>query len=447
MTIASLARQSASLIRLGSGATAFADQEDLTSGWGDVGVGEEEEATREPSRPKFSTANTLEYYLVRDAIIANIWGGEVRGQTSVINDFINSWVEDRMDNGQYQTFPSADELLTDPAFQNGAWATRFRAAGAPAAFVYTDDTGNQFWVTTVGKQPGIFPLYTTREQIEGAARPGATGVDPTRFNAPNVSDVELTGEPYRQAGDTVPKVASSEVSTSRATEAGLASRTGGGVLESSVLSGDVPPQAAVQGITMNDVDADRRMANRALSQASQGAPTFDSSQLSQLLSRGGGGGGGGGGGRQALAFDDEAMREAARERWRHWFRADPDPDELNNLVRKYQTEAQAFWASKGGRLDFDVYVRERLRERPEYSTMFRFRPPDMGEDQFIAQYEQIEGLGLRSDVSQRYIKSAIQSGGSAADQLIRASRSREASNLAGAGRRFANTVQSLGRLG
>ena len=441
MSLTDLARQSANLIRAGQGSR-FLDPKEPLPGLGGFASPEEEEDTGEESRsrPKYSTAETLDYYLVRDALIANIWGGQPRGQTSVINDFINSWVDTRLENGQYAAFPTADQLLTDPDFQNGAWATRFRAAGAPPAFVYTDDSGDQFWVTTVGKQPGIFPLQVTRDQMDTTGiRPGATGVDPTR---PDIGGARLDREDVAAA-------ATAEVGKRPDTQEPIMAVPED--TEVPVRGGrqDVPgrpPQSAVQGITTNDVDADRRLANRALAQAAQGAPTFNSSELGNLLSKGGGGGGGGGG-RQPLAFDQEAMEEAARDQWRSWLFEDPDPDALGKMVRQYQSEAQSFWAAKGGRLDFNVFVRERLREQPRYSSVFKWRPPDMGEDEFLGQFRQIEGFGLRADTSREETLRSVMSGGSGADQTVRVSRTREASNLAGAGRRFANTVMSLGRLG
>lgn len=398
-----------------------------------------QDAPQEQSNPRYSTAMTLEYYLARDTLIQQVWGGNAQGQTSIIQDYINDFVERKIGPVFDGRFPNADELLTNPDFLNGAWATRFRAAGAPPSFVYFDESGAQFLVTTLGN-PGIYPINRTRADIEGAAPAGATGIDPTLTNPVQVEEPTQMGsgifsdvQPISPGSGLTPDAEPPRTSTT---------------VTSRLPEADRPPQSAVQGVTMNDVDADRRLANRVAAQSfGTNLPTFDTAALSNLLGRGRGGGGGGGG-RQPLALDAEALKEATRQTYRRWYRQDPDDPVLERIVNEYSRKANAFWVGKGGRLDFEVFMRERLREEPQYERMFRYRPASVDEDRFVAEFEAgISQLGLRSSTAEDQIARSMQSGGSAESQMLRVSRTREASQQPGFARRLGSTVQQLGRLG
>ena len=146
-----------------------------------------------------------------------------------------------------------------------------------------------------------------------------------------------------------------------------------------------------------------------------------------------------------IVFDRNQLIEQVDNMWRSWFLEGPNDQRVASVVDDYVDEARAFWSGKAGKLDFDTFVRDRLREESRYQTIFRNKPPAILEEQFVAQFQQpISSLGLRAESALTQTEAAVTSGGGPAEQLKRVTRTSEFQNLGGFSTRLARTVQGLG---
>lgn len=156
-------------------------------------------------------------------------------------------------------------------------------------------------------------------------------------------------------------------------------------------------------------------------------------------------GGGGGGTSRSIEFDRNDLIDQVSGLWGQWYFETAPDAQVADIVDDYITEARSFWVGKGGRLEFDTFVRDRLRSLPKYQVFFKNKSPSMSEEQHVAQFAQpIRGLGLRSGLADEHIRTALGSGAGPLDQLKRVTRTREMQVEGDFSRRLAQTISGLG---
>jgi hypothetical protein len=154
---------------------------------------------------------------------------------------------------------------------------------------------------------------------------------------------------------------------------------------------------------------------------------------------------GGGSGRQARAYDREALMEQYRNLYRGWTIVDPEDRHVETVVDAYIKQANSFWLSKGGSLDFGTYARTQLRGTADYQKVYRKKPPEMSEEEFIQPYVSVvQQYGLSASNQGRQIRQSAESGGSVEGQATRVGRTREVVSRGDFSRKLASTIQSLG---
>jgi len=155
--------------------------------------------------------------------------------------------------------------------------------------------------------------------------------------------------------------------------------------------------------------------------------------------------GGGGGVSRDIIFDRDQLTEQVNGRWQSWFLEGANEQRVESIIDDYVDEARAFWNGQAGKLDFDTFVSERLRQEARYQTIFRNKPGGLTEEQFIGQFQQpISSLGLRSESALTQTEAAVTSGGSPTEQLKRITRTAEFQNQGGFSQRLARTLSGLG---
>ncbi len=158
-----------------------------------------------------------------------------------------------------------------------------------------------------------------------------------------------------------------------------------------------------------------------------------------------GGGGSRGRGRQPAVFDRAQLTEGATDRWRGLMLEEPAM--IDSVVDDYMKDANAFWMSRGGQLDFDTYVLNKMRDTARYSTLYGRKPEHLSEEEYIGQYASAVGrFGLNPRATRREVEAGLQSGAGAAGFTERVSRTREVQNQAGFSQRLAQTVAGLGSI-
>lgn len=159
------------------------------------------------------------------------------------------------------------------------------------------------------------------------------------------------------------------------------------------------------------------------------------------------GGGGGGTTRRALEFDRNHLVSQVEDLWHSWML---EPGEapmgiINGIVDQYIREAKSFWSGKGGQLDFDTFVRGKLKSQPRYKTVFKHKLPGTTEEQFLNDYlGRISQFGQGDQFNQEQGFAAVTSGASPIDQTKRVSRTREVQNSGGFSQRLAQTLKGVG---
>jgi hypothetical protein len=165
------------------------------------------------------------------------------------------------------------------------------------------------------------------------------------------------------------------------------------------------------------------------------------------VTQSGGGGGGGGTTRRALEFDRNHLVSQVEDLWHSWMM---EPGEapmgtINGIVDEYIREAKAFWSGKGGQLDFNTYVRDKLKAQPRYKTVFKHKLPGTTEEAFLNEYlGRISQFGMGDQFNQEQGFAAVTSGAAPIEQAKRVSRTREVQNSGGFSQRLAQTIKGLG---
>lgn len=161
--------------------------------------------------------------------------------------------------------------------------------------------------------------------------------------------------------------------------------------------------------------------------------------------RSGGGGGGGGGGRADIVFDRNQLISSAKDQLRTLLFQ--DPVDVEKIVDDYTKQANAFWRSKGGRLDFQTFVEERGLDTARARALYRNKPDVMAPREYIAQFvNTASGFGLSADTTRQFVEQGARFNLSQEGFATQVSRSRESQvrNSGTFSQRFAAVGSQLG---
>ena len=174
-------------------------------------------------------------------------------------------------------------------------------------------------------------------------------------------------------------------------------------------------------------------------------PTISIDELTAMLEGPAPSTGGGTSTRRDISFDRDHLIDQVDQLWKSWYRQGAPQNRVEGIVDSYIRQARAFWNGDGGQLNFDTFVRSKLRTQPLYRSMFRHKPEATSEEQFIADFEApISQLGLRGDLELEQTRASVMSGGSPAAQFQRVSQTREAQLGGGFSQQLAQTLAGLG---
>jgi len=151
--------------------------------------------------------------------------------------------------------------------------------------------------------------------------------------------------------------------------------------------------------------------------------------------------------RRSLKFDRNHLVAQVSDLWHRWMMepGEAPMGQINGIIDEYIREAQAFWSGQGGQLDFDTYVKEKLRQTPRWKTVFKHKLPGTTEEQFLNEYlGRISQFGMGDEFNQKQGFAAVTSGAAPIEQVKRVSRTREVQNSGGFSQRLAQTIKGLG---
>jgi len=158
--------------------------------------------------------------------------------------------------------------------------------------------------------------------------------------------------------------------------------------------------------------------------------------------------GGGGRGRADRAFDKNELREAGNNMWRSLL-LKVDSDQVASAVDDYVRQANGFWKSEGGNLDFQTFMLERIRGTERHTSLYADKPSHMSEAQFMADATNVVNSfpSLRQSDRTGEIETTLTSGGSLAGQAQRIGSTERVfrANPQTFTTKLANTVSRLGR--
>lgn len=387
-------------------------------------------------RGRMSSADPFEFYRIREWIKQEVFGGDLQGMSiEVINAFINEWDEEvRRELGlapeeEIDRGATLEELLNrdDQKFLQGA-----------------------SWLPVTGR--GLLPpIFTTSTEVP-TEEGGAQEVPVVGIANP------LTGVEFVEASV---EVASNPKNW--ATAAGLAWRKiiaqdpfsdiSSGLIEGArqaridISGGNMGRVGLVAPDAMDPGDWQLHVA-RFSKAPRKTVPHIPKEQLLEL--------------RRApedrsrtsttttrrdITFDRNHLVAQVENLWHSWFfePGEAPRAKVESVVDGYVREARAFWRGKGGQLDFDTYVRNKLREEPRWKQIFGKKLPGQSEEDFIASFQQpIARLGQSAEFTREQTVAALQSGGSPTEQLRRVVGTREVQMSGGFSQRLAQTLRGIG---
>ena len=369
-------------------------------------------------RGRFVTEDPFEFQRIREWIELNIWFGETTGMTELIKGFINEWdVEYRTSIGlgpedDIGRGATLERLLSNDDFVNGAtWLPLTSTNAIPTVFesFYLDaETGVEV------------PLVAVTDPLTG------------------VQFIEIT-ETITELRDNQPAIASLIRSGSRQVVEGIEAQLRGTaqrLLDDPDIPAGLTPRfsALTSRAVLGDPEAPLPVITPEQLLGALTAATTTSTTRSTA-------------GRREIAFDKNQLIDETSGLYNRWM-LDPNPappSVVDSIVSSFINEATAFWSDKGGQLDFDTYVRGKLRELPRYEEVYRFKVAGQTEEQFIQSFmAPIAGLGGTGEFTRSQTATALQSGAGPAAQLQRVRRTRENRLLGGFSQRLAQTIQGLG---
>ena len=346
------------------------------------------------------------------------------GSTTLVDAFLEEWaVKWREEQGYSSTenidaVPTLDQLRSDDRFINGA-----------------------FWLpaTSAGILPNLFISEKSVELEDGTSEPQQVIgiVDPLEGVQFVETKVAAQIDPYRSPlrkvfRDVVrfgPKDVAADV----------------------ITAADQNPAAHDrEGVSYPEF-LDKYTQKRAQSEAGlegSALPFITEEQLFDLVvDQPTGRRGSGGTTRRDLVFDRNHLVSQVEDLWHAWMMepGDAPMGQINSIVDNYIREAKAFWSGKGGQLDFDTYVRDKLKATPRYKTVFKHKLPGTSEEQFLNDYlGRISQFGMGDKFNQEQGFAAVTSGAAPLEQVKRVSRTREVQNSGGFSQRLAQTLKGLG---
>jgi hypothetical protein len=150
---------------------------------------------------------------------------------------------------------------------------------------------------------------------------------------------------------------------------------------------------------------------------------------------------------RTIRFDRDEIIEAINTAWQGWLLAKPaDP---GSLADQYIAAATSFYY-QGGDLDFETWVKNKMRETGRYLDLYRQKPEYMTEDEYMGGYRQTaEQYGLRPLTTKTETEIGAQSGVSLTDFAARLAGTSEfmTSNQGQFSKAFASMLGGLGAVG
>lgn len=387
---------------------------------------EDDDTWRGPG--KWSTADPYSYQLVRQYVIDNFFGGETQGMASLIGAFVNDWAETLADvtvhedgSKEVRDWPSIDEIVASAQFQAGAavlpYAGQLQSIIPPGTSSIfrqeNEDGGVSFVRVEYDPQTGL--------NMEEVRDPGAA---PASILSGGVAGADLIAQVQRWARGEEERPDVSQVPDS--------------VLQS--LDPEAQAGLGLEPTTTNIRGGTDRIYDMPTVRPWQDLIDAVTPPAPPSPSRRGSGAG------PRLDWDRRKLTQMAEEAHRSWLFEDPGSGFTKSIVDGYINEATGFWKRSGGRiLDYEAYVKEKLRATPRYRTIFRHKPDDVEEDQFIGQFAApIASMGLRAETGRRQVEQSVTSGGSVQGQVTRVSRTREGLRSTGFAQRFARKLDEMG---
>lgn len=353
------------------------------------------------SSPKlFSNKDPFGYDNAVQYIIKTYFGGDASNYTKLIGDFVNAWairLGEDITNSEGKVvdrnYPSFQTLIDQADFNSGAAMLQFAGVVPKDAYVITEGTPQN-------------PTAVAHMQYDPMTGLHQTTVDPkTWFGAEAPGQFDI-------------------VTPQAKLPPGLLERL------------DPQAQAALTGQVV--------MTNAKNRKVTVGHPLMTQEQYLAILQQ-----------KQTpgptgpqqpkIDFDRRKLAEAARAGWHQWLYSDPADPQINSIVDGYIKEATGFWRRGGGTLDFTAYLKEQLRKQPRYNVIFKYKPADQSEEDFVSSMAQpIGNLGLRADTTQTETARSLSSGGSPLGQLQRIAGTSEGMRATNFSQRFSATLQKLG---
>lgn len=380
-----------------------------------------------------SSDDPLEFYTIREWLKREVFGGDVDLDMPILGAFIEAWdTAVRNEAGLGPTDDTSrgatlEQLVNDERFLRGAsWLP----------------------VTAKGLLPPVFTTESESVDAEGNATTvpfvrvlnPLTGVEFTEVTVEVASDpsnwATAMGSAWRKIinADPFSEVAGMLIGGAREAELDISGGNMGKI--GLVAPGALDPsdwQLHVARYAKRDAPPVPHIAKETLLEMRQ-APE-------RSVRRGGSTT------RRDISFDRAHLVSQVESLWHDWFL---EPGEapsaaVGSIVDGYIREARAFWSGKGGQLDFDTYVRDKLRTQPRWDQIYAKKLPGQTEEEFLASFQRpIEQLGQTAGFTRSQTEAAVTSGGSPTEQLKRVMGTREVQATSGFSSRLAQTLRGLG---
>jgi hypothetical protein len=214
-----------------------------------------------------------------------------------------------------------------------------------------------------------------------------------------------------------------------------------------IRAGQVPPEAAPPKMIAGDTfgGSVARVATQEFRQKYGAVPEFDlNAAVQQAFTQTGGGGGGGT--TRSVTFDRDKLIEQATDYWHSLLLDHPDDTTISSVVDSYIKDATAFYVNQGGQRDFQTFLLGRIREQPRYNLIYKWKPDEVGESDFIQAFASpIANLGLSPGRTTEAVAAGAASGSSPVGAQRQVTMGRLFSQRPGFSQQLASTIQSLGR--
>lgn len=127
-----------------------------------------------------------------------------------------------------------------------------------------------------------------------------------------------------------------------------------------------------------------------------------------------------------------------------------EPGNVAQHVDAYIAEANSFWRSTGGQLDFATFIENRAKQTPRFKMLYSKKPGFMGHREYLSQFIQSAGaFGLSPRTTRQLVETGA-AGNISRDsfqQRIASTREATVRNTGNFSQRFASGLAQLGGLG